>query len=57
MLRRIDAATIQAKSEGLKGEPLRRRIEEIAKPPSHTDKRTHIRWQNEIKALKKKGIL
>ncbi len=31
ILRRVDAATVQAKSEGLKGEPFRRRIEEIAK--------------------------
>jgi hypothetical protein len=57
MLRRIDAATLQAKSENLKGEPLRRRIEDMAKLPPHTDKRTHIRWQNEIKELKKKGSL
>ena len=57
MLRRIDTATIQTKSEGLKGEPGRRRIEELAKLPAHTDKRVHIRWQNEIKELKKKGML
>ncbi|MDB6028026.1 MAG: hypothetical protein JWM68_4249 [Verrucomicrobiales bacterium] len=57
MLRRIDCATIQGKAEGLKGEPLRRRVEELAGLPPHTDKRTHIRWQNEIKELKKKGVL
>ncbi len=57
MLRRIDTASIQAQSEGLKGEPMRRRIEELAKLPSNTDKRTHLRWQKEIKELKRKGIL
>ncbi|MDB6027504.1 MAG: hypothetical protein JWM68_3727, partial [Verrucomicrobiales bacterium] len=57
MLRRIDCATIQGRSEGLKGEPLRRRIEELAQLPPFTDKRTHIRWQNEINTLKEKGTL
>ena len=57
MLRRINAATIQAKSEGVKGEPMRRRIEELAKLPPNTDKRTHLRWQKEIEQLKKRGML
>ena len=57
MFRRIDAATIQAQSEGLKGEPMRRRIEELAKLPPNADKRTHLRWQKEIKELKKKRVL
>ncbi len=56
MFRRLDAATIQAKSENLQGEPFRRRVEELAQRP-HTDKRIHIRWQNEIKKLKEKGLL
>ena len=57
MLRRIDCATQQAKSEGLKGEPMRRRIEALANRQPFTDKRIHIRWQNEIKELKGKGML
>ncbi|MDB6028024.1 MAG: hypothetical protein JWM68_4247 [Verrucomicrobiales bacterium] len=48
---------MQAKAEGLKGEPLRRRVEELAGLPPHTDKRTHIRWQNEIKELKTERAL
>ena len=40
MRRRVDAATIQGQSENLKGEPLRRRVEEIAKLPPDTDART-----------------
>ena len=56
MLRRIDCARTQAKAENLKGEPFRRRIEEIAKVPV-TDKRVHIRWQNDIEKLKARGIL
>ena len=56
MLRRIDCSTLQARSEGLKGEPMRRRIEELADRP-HTDKRIHLRWQKEIKELKEKRVL
>jgi hypothetical protein len=57
MLRRIDCATMQARSENLKGEPLRRRIEQLAGSTPDTDKRVHLRWQKEIKELKEKRAL
>ena len=57
MLRRIDDATTKAKSDGLTGEKMRRRIEEIAKVTPFTDKRIHLRWQKEIKELKEKRVL
>ena len=55
-LRRIDCATQQSRAEGLEGEPLRRRIEELA-GIAYTDKRIHIRWQADITTLKEKRAL
>ena len=57
MLRRIDCATQQARAEGLEGEPMRRRIEELSGSTPNTDKRVHLRWQKEIKELKEKRML